>query len=241
MIKYNVSILYMVYCFCNNKEIDSFEPFNKRTNARCPSCRSLERHRFVTFFLTKTKMQFKKLLHIAPEKQLNKIFTSKSKEYICGDIDPTRFNIPNIIHIDITNIPFTNEFDCVFASHVLEHIIEDRKAMKEIYNALTTNGRFFALVPQRFSREETYEDASIVTEEDRVKHFGQKDHVRWYGLDFTKRLQEAGFYIKAHYAAGSEKYIMNMTCDEKNKIASEEDVIKYRFSTSDIIYECIKK
>ena len=238
---FNIFILYMVRCFCNNLEIESFDPFNKRTNARCPSCGTLERHRFVIFFLTNTKMQFKKLLHFAPEKQLNKLFTSISKEYICGDINPARYRIPNIIRVDITSVPFKNEFDCIFASHVLEHIIEDRKAMKEIYNALAKNGRFFAWVPQRFSREETYEDASIVTEEDRVQHFGQKDHVRWYGLDFTKRLQEAGFYVKVNYAAGSEKYLVNMSCDEKNKIASEEDVIKYRFSTSDIIYECIKK
>lgn len=241
MMKYNIFIVYMVRCFCNHKEIDLFEPFNKRTNARCTSCKSLERHRFVTFFLTNTNMRFKKLLHIAPEKQLNKLFTSISKEYICGDIDPGRFSIPNIIHLDATNIPFKNEFDCIFASHVLEHIIEDRKAMKEIYHALTKNGRFIALVPQRFSREATYEDSSIVTEEARHLHFGQKDHVRWYGLDFTKRLQEAGFYIKVHYAAGSEPYVINTVCDEKNQIASKDDVITYGFSKSDIIYECIKK
>lgn len=231
----------MVRCFCNNKEIESFELFNKRNNARCLNCKSLERHRFVTFFLTKTNMQFKKLLHIAPEKPLIKLFTSISNEYICGDIDPARFTIPNIIHIDATNIPFKNEFDCIFASHVLEHIIDDTKAMKEIYNALTQNGRFIALVPQRFSREKTYEDASIVTEEARQQHFGQKDHVRWYGLDFTKRLKDAGFYINAHYSAGSEQYVINMSCDEKIQIASRDDLITYGFSTSDIIYECIKK
>lgn len=231
----------MVSCFCNNKIIESFDTFNNRNNSQCPSCKSCERHRFVLFFFNKNNIFFEKTLHFAPETQLNKLFTSISKNYICGDIDIQKYKNPNIIYIDITNIPFKNEFDCIFASHILEHIIDDRKAMKEIYDALVFNGSFIALIPQKFSLKTTYEDSTIVTENDRLKHFGQNDHVRWYGLDFSQRLKDAGFYIKIHYVEGAEQYINNMIYDEKNQLATNEEAKNYSFLKSDIIYECIKK
>jgi len=181
------------------------------------------------------------MLHFAPETQLVSLFKSISKQYICGDIDPSRYKIPNIIHIDVTHIPFKNEFDCIFASHILEHILDDRKAIKEIYNALSLNGRFITIIPQRMSLKTTYEDASIITEEDRLKHFGQKDHVRWYGLDFTQRLKDAGFYIKVNYAEGCENNINNMIYDEKYQYATKTQINNYGLSQNEIIYECIKQ
>jgi predicted SAM-dependent methyltransferase len=231
----------MVSCFCNNKIIKSFNPFNKKNNRSCPSCESLERHRFVHFLLNKSNINFEKTLHIAPEKQLNKLFRSISKQYICGDINPKRYRIPNVIQLDVTNIPFKNEFELVFASHILEHIIEDRKAIKEIYNALVFNGRFITLIPQKLTLKTTYEDNSIVTEKDRITHFGQKDHVRWYGLDFSQRLKDAGFYIKLYYVEGVEQYINDMIHDEKIQLATKEDLEHFGFYENDIIYECIKK
>jgi len=228
-------------CFCNNETLDSFNTFNNRTNAQCPTCKSLERHRSVMMLFKNHNIKYEKFLHFAPEKQLQKIFTSISKQYICGDISPAKYNLPNIIRIDVTDIPFKNEFDCIFASHILEHILDDRKAMKEIYNALVSNGRFFTLVPQRYSLKTTYEDASIITEEDRLKHFGQKDHVRWYGLDFSQRLKDAGFYIKVHYAEGCENNINKMIYDEKIQYATTQERNNYGLTIGDIIYECIKQ
>jgi predicted SAM-dependent methyltransferase len=229
----------MVSCFCNNKIIESFQPFNKRTNAQCPTCKSLERHRFVMFYF-KNNYNFERMLHIAPERQLTKLFKSISTNYICGDINPSKYNIPNIMHLDVTNIPFKNMFNLVFCSHVLEHIIDDRKAIKEIYNALVLNGKFITLVPQKLKMKTTYEDNSIVTEEDRIKHFGQKDHVRWYGLDFSQRLKEVGFYVKIHYVEAIEEDILNIICDEKNQLANNKDSKNFGFLDNDIIYECIK-
>jgi len=231
----------MVSCFCNDKILESFDSFNSRLNAQCPSCKSLERHRLTAYFLNKHNLSFEKTLHFAPEPQLYKLFSSISKKYICGDMSTEKFKIPNIIKIDITNIPFRKEFDFIYASHILEHIIDDTKAMTEIYNALVENGRFIALVPQKLSLKTTYEDATIVSEEEREKHFGQKDHVRWYGLDFTQRLKDVGFYIKIHYIEGMKEYIDNMICDEKVQLANNEELKKFGFFRSDIIYECIKK
>jgi predicted SAM-dependent methyltransferase len=231
----------MVLCFCNNKVIESFGPFNKRNNAECPTCKSLERQRFVMFFLKQTNYNFERTLHIAPEQQLVKLFKSISKNYVCGDINPSKYRIDNIIQLDVTNIPFKNVFNLVFASHILEHIIDDRKAIKQIYDALAVNGKFITLVPQQLKLKKTYEDYSIVTEEDRLKHFGQKDHVRWYGLDFSERLKDVGFYVKVHYIESIEQDINNIVCDEKNQLANNKDSKDFGFLDNDIIYECTKK
>jgi predicted SAM-dependent methyltransferase len=192
------------------------------------------------FYFKNNNYTFEKTLHIAPEQQLVRLFNSISKNYVCGDINPSIYNIPNIIKLDVTNIPFKNTFNLVFASHILEHIIDDRKAIKEIYNALVLNGKFITLVPQKLKMKTTYEDNSIVTENDRIKHFGQKDHVRWYGLDFSQRLKDAGFYVKVHYVEAIKDDINNMICDEKNQLANNNNSKDFRFLDSDIIYECTK-
>jgi len=193
-------------------------------------------------FFKKNNISFETTLHIAPETQLVKLFASLSKKYICGDIDTVKYKrIPNIIYLDITSIPFKNKFNLIFASHILEHVLHDRKAMTEIYNALQVNGRFITLVPQKLKVEKTYEDDSIVTEEDRKKHFGQKDHVRWYGLDFSRRLKEAGFYVKIHYVESIEEAVDNMVYDEKIQLADNEERKNFAFQEKDIIYECIKR
>jgi hypothetical protein len=46
--------------------------------------------------------------------------------------------------------------------------------------------------------EETYENPSITSESDRDLHFGQYDHIRYYGRDFATRLETAGFQVVAY-------------------------------------------
>ena len=222
--------------FYSNKFVD----FNNRKNVMCPGCGSLERHRFFMYFLNKYKLNFNDTLHIAPENILSSLLKKISKNYICGDIQQTQYNIQNIIKLDVTNIQFSNKFDFVFASHILEHIIEDRLAMSEIYKSLTSGGRFITMVPQKFTLKSTYEDNTITSTSDRTKHFGQYDHVRWYGLDFSQRLKDAGFYIKLYYLEDIEEDIQNMYYDEKIIISNKEDTEKYGFVSRNIIYECIK-
>jgi hypothetical protein len=49
--------------------------------------------------------------------------------------------------------------------------------------------------PINENRQETYEDFSITDPAEREKHFGQRDHVREYGLDYEDRLAKAGFKV----------------------------------------------
>jgi SAM-dependent methyltransferase len=79
---------------------------------------------------------------------------------------------------------------------VLEHVAEDRNAMRELHRVLRPGGWALVLVPIDFSREETFEDPTIVAPADRERLFGQADHVRVYGPDFPARLEESGFTVR---------------------------------------------
>jgi ubiquinone/menaquinone biosynthesis C-methylase UbiE len=101
---------------------------------------------------------------------------------------------PAMVKMDITNIQFPDEtFDVVYCSHVLEHVPDDRKAMREFYRVLKSNGWAVLLVP--IIVEKTFEDPSIDKPKDRLRLFGQSDHVRKYGRDYVDRLRESGFSV----------------------------------------------
>ncbi|MCY1660863.1 class I SAM-dependent methyltransferase [Chryseobacterium sp. SL1] len=96
---------------------------------------------------------------------------------------------------DITAITCKDEtFDLIICYHILEHIVDDKKAMSELYRVLKKNGTVLIQTP--FKEGEIYEDYSIVTEKERLKHFGQEDHVRIYSVEGLKeRLQDSGFFV----------------------------------------------
>lgn len=86
--------------------------------------------------------------------------------------------------------------DVFLCSHVLEHIEDDRKAMRELHRILAPDGFGVVLVPLFPDVDETHEDAQIATLHQRWKYFGGGDHVRQYGKqDFMDRLAAAGFKV----------------------------------------------
>ena len=85
-------------------------------------------------------------------------------------------------------------FDAVICNHVLEHVPDDRAAMRELRRILRPGGIAVLMVPFRPDRQ-TYEDPTIVDPEQRTAVFGQFDHVRLYGSDYLDRLREAGFEV----------------------------------------------
>jgi len=243
-----------MFCpLCKNK-VKNWLQYSSRPNVKCPHCKSAERHRLTALFLNNKKNIYSNFLHIAPEKTLQGLFKEKSKNYICGDLNPKRYSDLNAIYLDATDMPFGNNFiDCIYASHILEHIIEDRKAMSEMYRVLKEGGTLLAMVPQKMSLTKSDEDYTINTPEGRKQKYGQWDHVRYYGLDFSERLKECGFYIEIYYIKGQEKYIEKMKYDEKHLIDIDPDSnttvglipknnrTKYNLSLLDILYVCTKK
>ncbi len=183
---------------CQN-EFRKLLPYGNKgiDNRLCPSCLSLERHRLLWLFLKEKTDFFErkiKLLHIAPEQPFLKKFKNLSNlEYITADLVSPIADVK----LDIQNIPFAeNEFDVVFANHVLEHIPDEHKAISEVFRILKNGGWAIMQVPLDVKRNTTYEDSSIVTPSEREKHFGQYDHLRLHGLDFAQRLEKGGFKVE---------------------------------------------
>lgn len=186
-----------VQCPVCSKSFRTFLPYGRlrpRPNALCPNCQSLERHRLIWLYLKERTDFFKSslnVLHIAPEACFIPRFEKLHKDrYITADIESPLAKVK----MDIHQMPFEeNAFDVVLCNHVLEHVQNDLQALKEIYRVLNPGGfailqvPFFGPIP-----ETTFEDPSITDPKERERVFGQDDHVRRYGTDYPKRIEQCG-------------------------------------------------
>ncbi|MBX2962590.1 MAG: methyltransferase domain-containing protein [Cyclobacteriaceae bacterium] len=221
-----------ISCPCCGWQGPAFLPhgLEKRPNSRCPKCDSLERFRLYYLYLKKNLPTDKQLnvLHFAPEKIITKFFKKYANiDYLSVDLNPAKA----MQQEDITQLSFKDQtFDVVFCSHVLEHIPDDRKAMRELMRVLKPAGVAYILVPIMDSYkgktiDKTYEDFSITDPQERESAFGQHDHVRIYGRDFKERLEEAGFVVTI------DKFVESLSTDQaerfalmpKNSFANETD------------------
>ena len=50
-------------------------------------------------------------------------------------------------------------------------------------------------MPLDLKRSKTFEDSNIVDPKERLRIFGQADHVRIYGQDYKNRLERVGFIV----------------------------------------------
>ena len=183
----------------DNKSFRKFLPYGyeiQRQNVLSPSTLSLERHRLLWLYLTNETNFFtskKKVLHMAPEQCFLSRFKKLNHEYITADLDSPIADVK----ADIVNLPFNdNSFDVIFCNHVLEHIQDDTKAMKELFRVMKKGGMGVFQVPQDLNRDITFEDNSITDPKERAKIFGQYDHVRVYGKDYFDKLRSIGFEVK---------------------------------------------
>lgn len=193
----------------------------KRNNCICPVCGGGDRERWVKYVITnKLHISSEKatVLHFAPERQIEDVLRQcDNLEYITADIEEGRADRVE----DITNISFGNEyFDYIICNHVLEHIKQERKAFSELKRCVKTSGKIIFSVPVCWEID-TFEDDSILTESDRLKEYGQEDHVRLYGKDLKNRLEENGFDV-AYYKVSEN--------------LSQEEIEEMRLIPEDIVW-----
>ncbi len=169
-----------------------------RENVLAPGTLSLERHRLFWLYLTNETSFFAeklRVLHFAPEQAFLKRFRKlKNITYTTTDLNSPIADVK----ADICNLPFNNNsYDFIICNHVLEHIPDHTKAMKELYRVLAPKGTAILQVPYDRNRKKTFEDNSITDPKERAAIFGQYDHVRIYGMDYFDKLKSVGFDVAA--------------------------------------------
>lgn len=215
-----------VECPCCGGHFRKFLSFGitARPNAQCPRCGLLERHRLFWLYLREKTDFFDapmRLLDVAPTRLFQKLCRKLPNiNYLSVDIDsPLAMQ-----KADITDLSFEDDlFDCIICYHVLEHVSDDFKAMKELYRVLKPTGWAIIQSPIDYSKEKTYEDSTITSPSDRERAFGQSDHLRIYGRDYADRLKSAGFSVKE---------------DDFVKQFSQEQILKFGLDRDEIIYLC---
>ena len=181
-----------------------------RKNAICPSCLSTDRERLVYLFLQERKLLVPSLsiLHIAPERNLKRVFKEKGLQCVFADKESP--SAP--VKMDVQTIPFpNNSFDAIICNHVLEHVANDRQAMNELHRVLKPNGWAILQVPYSPIVGKTLEDPTCTSPKSREKQFGQSDHVRLYGRDYVDRLKESGFIVQQEtvHSGDAQRYALN--------------------------------
>ncbi|HEY1928452.1 MAG TPA: methyltransferase domain-containing protein [Caulobacteraceae bacterium] len=189
-----------------------------RSYAVCPNCGSCERHRLQLKVLDQILREFepsrKSILHFAPERFFKRRFKNTFGIYKTADL----FRADVDIKADITNMRLPDEsYDVVYASHVLEHVPDDRKAVAEIYRILKPGGMAILPVPIN-SMGKTEEYAAPRPEED--------GHIRSPGLaDYFDRYRdifdEVKIFSSPDFDDGgpdNQVYIRVRTPDGENRI-----------------------
>ncbi len=167
----------------------------------CPKCGSMVRHRLVAATIDApetrgtVRIDNASVLHLSSEHCLRLLVEPRASEYVRGDYATGDCDI----HVDLTamkDIP-DGRFDILIACDVLEHIVDEAAALREIRRVLRPGGAAILTVPQVDADVATYEDRSIVSRQARAAAYGQEDHVRLYGSDFPDRVRAAGFRVTA--------------------------------------------
>ena len=180
-------------CDANLKKFIQYK-FDNSDDLICPKCGSLSRTRALCLYIENEIPGINKMLEFSPHRCFYDYWTKKDVEYIANDFE-NEFLAHT--HHSITSMPFDDRnFDLILCYHILEHIKEDDKAIKELFRILSESGVLLIQVP--FKSGSTLEDLSITSPEKRKELYGQEDHVRYYGKkDFIDKLKLYGFDVNA--------------------------------------------
>ena len=206
----NINSKHKYICpICNYK--GPFMDKNNRHRAKCPKCGELERARMAMLVVNEIyddhKASQTDVLHISPENFLRKIYKKKYKSYISSDL--YRKDVDH--QFDIEEIPYPdNSFDLVFASHVLEYVKNDKKAINEIKRVLRPGGLAFLPVPMLHDKTIDFEERPP-----------NKRIIRETGVDYFDRYREVFTEVKVYDPSSfDEKY--NLTIDMEDESSSKK-------------------
>jgi SAM-dependent methyltransferase len=171
----------------------------------CPTCGASDRDRLYALFLGDyiASLESVEPIHMvdfAPSEALSacirRLIKSSGKDVRYRTADLLAENVDDQVDIADLQSYENDQFAFFICSHVLEHVSEDRKALRELYRILKPGGRGILMVPIILSIAEIDEDPEVDDEGERWRRFGQFDHVRLYSKSgFLERVREAGFKV----------------------------------------------
>ena len=180
-----------------------------RHHGYCPRCNAKARHRRDWLFLEQKTNLFRdnlRLLHVSPKYSLlRRLKKLPNLRYTAVDLY-TRPHMDIKMDLAATPVPSAT-FDAIICIHVLEHVKDDRGAMRELFRVLKPGGWALISVPIRLDQK-TYEDSTITTPEGRRQAFGEISHYRFYGYDLVDRLEACGFQVQCDLGQDIDPQIM---------------------------------
>lgn len=167
----------------------------------CPRCGATDRSRLYAHFFTEVfaKLptgQKHRFIDFAPSGSLSGFLRRFNQlEYRTADLFAEGVDD----QVDICDLkPYADcSADFFLCSHVLEHVPDDRRALRELCRILKPTGLGVLVVPINLGNTQIEEDPTLTDIHERWRQFGQDDHIRSYSKPgWLERLAEAGFAIE---------------------------------------------
>jgi SAM-dependent methyltransferase len=169
-----------------------FAPVRERPGLSCPACDSRPRHRLMKLWMDRhlDLSPTTRVLHFAAEPAIGALIRPHVALYRTADISPGADLSLDLMALDLPDA-WT---DLLIANHVLEHVADDRVALREIARVLAPGGRAVLSVPLVDGWAETHEDPGL-TPDQRHLYYTDRLHLRMHGRDFPDRIAAAGLSV----------------------------------------------
>ena len=165
----------------------------------CKRCGASDRERLYVYWMEQEVAAGRlaegaKVMHFAPEQAMSRLIrASRLFDYATADLAMKGVDY----QVDLMDIPFADgTYDFFICSHVLEHVADDGKAIRELRRITRDGGCGILMAPIIVGIEHTLEDPSVTDEAGRWRLYGQNDHVRLYAHDdYVRKIEDNGFSV----------------------------------------------
>jgi predicted SAM-dependent methyltransferase/DNA-directed RNA polymerase subunit RPC12/RpoP len=182
--------------------VEEAEMCNGR-NYSCPYCGASDRERLYALYLKNylpsiASDQVFRFIDFAPtppvSSLIKRLIAEHPQTFSYRTADLLAEGVDDRVDLMDLKIYSDNSVDFFICSHMLEHVADDKKALRELYRILKPGARGILVVPIPLTADAIDEDPSVTDEGERWRRFGQYDHVRLYSKQgFLLRVGEAGF------------------------------------------------
>jgi SAM-dependent methyltransferase len=161
---------------CVGSDVDHFH---------CPRCGCFDRERHLLLYLSAqprvaARLRGGRVLHFAPERHVSRwIEAQQPASYLRADLVP---RTPGWMAMSLEHITLPDaSVDVLLANHVLEHVADDVKALREVSRVLRPGGLAVLQTPYSALLPSTLTEAGAGSATTRDMIFGEPDHLRLYG------------------------------------------------------------